>query len=200
MVSISPSEVPKIFLLPPLDLPPAANLFILQSSNTNGFLLLAALRLSCTLKRNSLEAANLQSSLCTMHSFIRVYPGGKFRWDVRWYNCLFFFFFQVEAHLMSACRTGALVFKQELQLFHLEIHMDPLIWRSKQLSWKILKTMILYMHQLNYIKMIQHCSIIRGFNKVSVLCIFKMGFRDCKMRLQKFTERKKEILSQFISS
>lgn len=37
------------------------------------------------------------------------------------------FFFQVEAHLMSACRTGALVFKQELQLFHLEIHMDPLI-------------------------------------------------------------------------
>lgn len=56
------------------------------------------------------------------------------------------------------------------------------------------------MHQHNYIKMIQHCSIIRGFNKVSVLCIFKMGFRDCKMRLQKFTERKKEILSQSISS
>lgn len=46
--------------------------------------------------------------------------------------------------------------------------------------------------------MIQHCSIIRGFNKVSVLCIFKMGFRECKMRLQKFTERKK-FLSEFIS-
>lgn len=89
MVSISPSEVPKIFLLPPLDLPPAANLFILQSSNTNGFLLLAALLLSCTLKRNSLEAANLQSSLCTMHSFIRVYPGEKFRRDIGCYNCIF---------------------------------------------------------------------------------------------------------------
>lgn len=59
--------------------------------------------------------------------------------------------------------------------------------------------MILYIRQHNYIKMIQYRSIIRGFGKVSVLCIFKMGFRQCKMRLQKFTERKK-ILSQFISS
>lgn len=47
------------------------------------------LLLSCTLKRNSLEAANLQSSLCTMHSFIRVYPGEKFRRDIGCYNCVF---------------------------------------------------------------------------------------------------------------
>lgn len=194
MVSISPSEVPKIFLLPPLDLPPAANLFILQSSNTNGFLLLAALHLSCTLKRNSLEAANLQSSLCMKHSFIRVYPGEKFRWDIRWYNCFF-----SSGSASDVCMPNwSSSFEQELQLFHLEIHMDPLIWRSKQLSWKILKTMILYIHQHNYIKMIQYCSIIRGFNKVSVLCIFKMGFRDFKMRLQKFTERKKNLVTIYI--
>lgn len=91
-----------------------------------------------------------------------------------------------------------LFLKQELQLLHLEIHMDPLIWRSKQLLWKILKTMILYIRQHNYIKMIQYRSIIRGFRKVSVLCIFKMGFRWCKMRLQKFTERKKNLVTIYI--
>lgn len=82
---------------------------------------------------------------------------------------------RVEAHLMSALRTASLRFPQELQLFsfcffYLEIHMDPLIWRSKQLSWEILKTMRFCIHQHNYIKMLRYRPIIRGFNKVSVLC------------------------------
>lgn len=113
MVSISPSEVPKIFLLPPLDLPPAANLFILQSSNTNGFLLLAALHLSYTLKRNSLEVANLHSSLCMIHSFIRLYPGEKFRRDICWYNNVFFkckHIWCLHAELEFKFYTGVLTF------------------------------------------------------------------------------------------
>lgn len=165
MVSISPSEVPKIFLLPPLDLPPAANLFILQSSNTNGFLLLAALHLPYTLKGNSLEAANLQFSLCMIHTFIRFYPGEKFRRDICWYNNAFSSGSTSDAFMPSWSSS----FKQELQLFHLEIHMDPLIWRSKQLSWKMLKTMILYIHRHNYIKMIQYHSIIRGLNSLQIM-------------------------------
>lgn len=165
MVSISPSEVPKIFLLPPLDLPPAANLFILQSSNTNGFLLLAALHLSYTLKRNSLEAADLHSSLCMIHSFIRLYPGEKFRWDICWYNNVFSSGSTSDAFMLSWSSS----FIQEFQLFHLEIHMDPLIWRSKQLSWKMLKTMTLYIHQHNYIKMIQYRSIIRRLNSLQIM-------------------------------
>lgn len=165
MVSISPSEVPKIFLLPPLDLPPAANLFILQSSNTNGFLLLAALHLSYTLKRNSLEAADLHSSLCMIRSFIRLYPGEKFRRDICWYNNVFSSGSTSDAFMLSWSSS----FIQEFQLFHLEIHMDPLIWRSKQLSWKMLKTMTLYIHQHNYIKMIQYRSIIRRLNSLQIM-------------------------------
>lgn len=52
--------------------------------------------------------------------------------------------------------------------------------------------MILYIHQHNYIKMIQYCSIIRGFRKgLSVLCIFKMGFRWCEAS-EVYREEKKK--------